>query len=451
MPATNLVKKTFAKIISGYKKFQVSHTPQVNILLGFLMYTVLGTLLLSIPWLHNVDITFIDNLFIATSAVSTTGLVTISVFDSYNMAGQIVVLGLFQVGGIGYLTLTTYFLLRTTNHIGRWHSKLLGTEFTMPKTIKISDFLKSVVMFTLVMEVLGAIAFFIAFYQDGLGIPKALWFSIFHSISAYCTAGFSLFNDSFIGFRDNLLINTTISVLAIAGSLGFIVITDFWYRITKKSATLSFTTKIILIGFVVLLTIGTSITYFAEPLVSRSLSTSFFQAMTAMTTVGFNTVDTGQLTLPILLLVIFLMYIGASPSGTAGGMKITTLIALIAILFSRISGRKKISFLRRKIPFERLYVATSSFILYTSLIFLFTFILSFTEVFEFKDLLFEAASALGTVGMSTGITSDLSTLGKLSIVCLMFIGRVGVLTFGFALVGRKQAEDFSEIETDLAV
>ncbi|GGD88939.1 K+ transporter Trk [Maribacter cobaltidurans] len=426
----------------------------MNLVWGFFLYTLVGFVLLSLPIFHKTSVGLLDNLFISTSAISTTGLVTVSLYDSYNFFGQLIVMALFQIGGIGYMTLTTYYLLFTTRNISAWHNKILGAEFTMPKAIKIKDFLKSVVVFTVVMEVLGAICFFIAFRQSGMETLKAIWFSIFHSVSAFCTAGFGLFNDSFEGYSDSVFVNTIISVLAIAGSLGFIVITDLWYRISGRSKKISFTTKIITYGFVVLLGLGTLLVYASEPSIQNSdskLTESFFQAMTAMTTVGFNTIPTGGLSLPILLLVIFLMYIGASPSGTAGGMKITTLTAMISILKSRLFGQREITFLNRIIPFERLYVATSTFILYTSIIFLFTFLLTYTERFELRQILFEVASSLGTVGLSTGITGELSDLGKGLVILLMFIGRVGVLTFGFALLERKSKTSLEIIKDDLAV
>lgn len=426
----------------------------MNLVWGFFLYTVVGFILLSIPLFHKSNIGFVDNLFIATSAISTTGLVTIDIFQSYNFFGQLIIMLLFQLGGIGYMTLTTYFLLFTTRRITHWHNRIIGAEFTLPRTIKIKDFIKSVVVFTLVMEVLGAICFFIAFSQADMETMKALWFAIFHSVSAFCTAGFGLFSDSFMGFSGNTFTNSIISVLAIAGSLGFIVITDIWYRFSGKSDAISFTTRIVTYGFVLLLLLGTGLVYFLEPVVQGSesrLAESFFQAMTAMTTVGFNTISTGNLSLPILLFVTFLMYIGASPSGTAGGMKITTLTAMMSILKSRLLGQKRISFFKRTIPFERLYVATSTFILYTSIIFFFTFLLTFSESFEFQRILFEVASALGTVGLSTGITGDLSTVGKILVILLMFIGRVGVLTFGFALLERKSDVQEITIEDDLAV
>jgi len=364
-------------------------------------------------------------------------------------------MALIQIGGIGYMTLTTYYLIFTTKKITHWHSKLIGAEFTLPNTIKIKDFIKSVIVFTLIMETIGAILFYFAFTDSGMGSLKAVWFSIFHSISSFCTAGFGLFNNGFESYQDNTFINTIISVLAISGSLGFIVITDLWYRIRGKSKEISFTTKIIIYGFLFLLFLGTLLIYTTESssiLGSNStLMTSFFQSMSAMTTVGFNTIPIGELSLPILLLVTFLMYIGASPSGTAGGMKITTLTAMLSILKSRLFGQKKITFLNRLIPFERIYVATSTFMLYTSLIFLFSFLLSYFENFSFNNILFEVASALGTVGLSTGITGDLSNIGKILIIILMFIGRVGVLTFGFALLQQKDNDSKKFRADDLAV
>ncbi len=447
----------FQSINNRYKRFKLSLSPQQNLFYGFLTYVIAGFVLLSLPWLQKQPTTLIDNLFIATSAVSTTGLVTVSVFDSYNIAGQFVVMLLFQLGGIGYLTFTTFMLLSTTRKITHWHKKLLNTEFTLPVTIKIGDFLKSVIIFTIVMETIGAVLFFIAFYNRGMPVGEALWNAIFHSISTFCTAGFSLFNSGFTEYVGDGFVNFIIAFLAIAGSLGFIVVTDLVLWIKNRSHKLSFTTQIIFIGFAILLSLGFLFIFFLEPTVtiltgSERLYAAFFQSMTAMTTVGFNTVDFGLFSLPIILITVLLMYIGASPSGTAGGMKITTLTAVFAIMKSRLRGSKNITFLGRKIPFERLYIATSSFIFYTSLIFLITLILTFTEGFSFEQILFEVSSALGTVGLSMGITSDLSIIGKVVIILTMFIGRLGVLTFGLAIWSKSNKNNKTiAIQDDIAV
>jgi len=260
-------ENVLSRFLRAYKNIQISKSPQMNLVWGFFIYTILGFVMLSIPLFHRDSVGFLDNLFISTSAISTTGLVTVSIYDNYNIVGQLIIMILFQIGGIGYMTLTTYYLLFTTKNITRWHNKIIGAEFTLPKTIMIKDFIKSVVVFTIIMEVLGTFAFYVGFVQAGMDTGQAIWFSIFHSVSAFCTAGFGLFNDSFEGYSDNVLINSIISVLAISGSLGFIVITDVWYRVRGLSKKISFTTKIIIYGFLLLLSMGTVLVYFTEPLI----------------------------------------------------------------------------------------------------------------------------------------------------------------------------------------
>lgn len=447
----------YKKLNRRYLKFKLGKTPQQNLFYGFLSYIFVGSVLLSLPFLQKVSVPILDNIFIATSAVSTTGLVTVSVFDTYNFGGQLVVMLLFQLGGIGYLTFTTFMILSTTRRITRWHKEILSSEFTLPVTIKIKDFLKSVILFTAVMEFIGAILFYIAFKMDGMSTGDALWYGIFHSVSAFCTAGFSLFNSGFTEYVGNGFVNFIISFLAIAGSLGFIVVTDFVLWFKKKTHNISFTTKIVIFGFLILLGFGFGFFYFFEPSITSLQGTeriyaAFFQSMTAMTTVGFNTVDFGAFVVPMLVATVFLMYVGASPSGTAGGIKITTLTAVLSIMKSRLRGSKRITFFGRLIPFERLYIATSSFIFYTSLIFFGVFILSFSEKFHLDQIIFEVASALGTVGLSMGITGDLSIIGKLTITVLMFIGRLGVLTFGLAIWSKTLIDDEIEVlEDDIAV
>ncbi|MFD2724851.1 TrkH family potassium uptake protein [Hyunsoonleella rubra] len=449
--------KPFQQLAKKYVLLKKGWSPQQNLFYGFFTYIILGFILLSLPWFQKESATLLDHLFIATSAVSTTGLVTVSIFDTYNFFGQFIIMTLIQLGGIGYLTFTTFMLLSTTRRITLWHKKILSAEFTLPKTIRIRDFIKSVILFTLIMEFIGAILFFIAFKGKGMPVWDAIWSSIFHSVSTFCTAGFSLFNNSFIDYADDHFITFIISMLAICGSMGFIVITDFGLWVKQKSHKLSFTTKIILWGFLILLTFGTIFFYFFEPSIvalsgSSRFLTSFFQTMTAMTTVGFNTVDFGLFSQAMMLVCIFLMYIGASPSGTAGGIKITTLTAVFAILKSQLKGRKNITFLGRIIPYERLYVATSAFIFYTIIILIGTFLITITNDFKFENILFEVASALGTVGISTGITGDINVFGKLVIIMLMFIGRLGVLTFGLAIWSKtNQEENLNVLKEDIAV
>ncbi len=449
------LKKSPFNIVKNFRKFQLSLSPQQNILFGFLSYTFIGWLILCLPFLHKQTVSVLDNLFIATSAISTTGLVTVSLYDSYTIVGQIIIMLLVQIGGIGYMTFTSFILLSRKSPLTHWHQKVLNTEFALPKGFEIKDFLKSVIIFTIIIETIGALAFYIAFTNAGVEHNFAIWSSVFHSVSTFCTAGFGLYNDSFEQFADNTGLNVIISFLAICGSLGFIVVTDIWNRITKKTKAITFTTKIIFGMMVFLLAVGTIITYFFEPsvqnLANNKFMISFFQSMSALTTVGFNTVPIGSLTLSVLLVIIFLMYIGASPSGTGGGMKSTTLTALIAIMWSRIRNSNQVTFFGNSIPAERLYVATSVFMLYAAVIFLSTFLLSLTENFDLRDLIFETTSAIGTVGLSTGITGGLSSLGKIIIIFIMFVGRLGVLTFGLAILARKNQSNQPIKEEDIAL
>lgn len=443
------------QLVRRYRKFQLSLSPQQNLLYGFVTYTLIGWILLCLPFFHKQAVTGLDSLFIATSAISTTGLVTVSVFDTYNWFGQFIVLLLFQIGGIGYMTFTSFLLLSKKGPLTHWHQRVLNAEFTMPKGFELKDFLKSVIIFTIIIETTGALCFYITFTQAGVEHNFAIWSSIFHSVSAFCTAGFGLYNNSFEQFAGNTSINTIISVLAICGSLGFIVITDFWNRISGKTYSITFTTKTIFGVIIVLLSIGTTMIYFFEPSISHldknKLMASFFQSMSALTTVGFNTVPIRSLSLSVLLVVIFLMYVGASPSGTGGGLKSTTLTALIAIMWNRIRNNKQVSFFGNVIPLERLYVATSIFMLYASVIFISTFLLALTEDFPLDQILFETTSAIGTVGLSTGITSDLTSWGKVVIIFVMFVGRLGLLTFGLAILARGNNVKTIEVEGDLAV
>jgi len=454
--STSSIKKLLLRGRKNYRKFQLSLSPQQNLLFGFLSYTLIGCFLLCLPYFQNKPVSFLDNLFTATSAISTTGLASVSLVDSYSWLGQLVVLLLIQIGGVGYMTFTSFLLLSNKSKLTHWHQRVLNAEFSLPKGFNLGDFLKSVILFTLFIEILGAFAYYLAFIQAGVDHNFAIWSSIFHSVSAFCTAGFGLYNTNLEPFAYSVPVNVITSILAISGSLGFIVVTDFWNRIAGKTKEITYTTKVIFGVLVVLLLLGTGVIYFGEPSLNQlkpgfRLMISFFQAMSALTTVGFNTIPLGNFALGVLLILIFLMYIGASPSGTGGGLKSTTLTALIAIMWSRIRNNKQVAFFGKIIPLERLYVATSLFILYASVIFVSTFFMSISENLPLDKLLFEVTSAIGTVGLSTGITGSLSGFGKAVLIFNMFIGRLGLLTFGLAILAQRNNSISHGDEADLAV
>ena len=448
-------KTLFQTVRREYLKFHLRLNPQQSLFFGFFMYMVLGWIFLSLPFSQKIPTDFIDTLFTSTSALSTTGLATVSTFDNYTFFGQFIILTLIQIGGIGYMTLTTYILLSTTKQITHWHKKILHNEFTMPKEFKIQDFLKSVIVFTFTIEIIGAILFYFAFRPIHSDTFFTVWTSVFHSVSSFCTAGFSLYNTSFEAYATNTFLNGIVLFLTISGGLGFIVVTDIWYYFSKKSNSISFTTKMITLSFFGVLFIATAITFFGESTIQHypvfeRLEIASFQTVNAISTAGYNSIPLSNLTLGVLLTIIFLMYVGAAPSSTGGGMKITTLTAVIAIVKSKVRNQAKVTYLGKKIPADRLEMAVSTFIFYTAILFFSVFLLSFTENHSLEKLLFEATSAIGTVGLSMGITGSLSVLGKIILISIMFIGRVGVITFGLAILAKKQHKKIDN-ETDLAV
>lgn len=416
-------------------------SPISILVLGYFSYVLLGWLLLSLPIAQTVSVSTLDNLFIATSAVSTTGLVTVDPGSSYSFFGEVVILAMMQLGGIGYMTFGSFILLATQQKISQRREEITRAAFAMPQDFKIVDFIKRVIVFTFSVEAVGATALWFFFAQSG--VENSLWLAVFHSVSAFCTAGFSLFSNSFEGFRDHVGINLTIAALSYFGAIGFIVITDVFDTLIKKRDYLHFTSKVILrvtIGFTV---VGTVLVVIIEQSIAglapwERLLAAFFQVMTATTTVGFNTLPISGMSLAVLMVLFFLMIFGASPSGTGGGLKSTTFAALLALVISTLKGRSRIRFSRHEISLDRLQIATAGFAFYMLVFLLAMIMLLLLETASFEQIMFEIISSLGTVGLSLGITGNLSELGKLVVIFLMFMGRVGILTLGIALSMREE-------------
>ena len=422
--------------------------------LGYFSYIVVGWLVLCIPFLQTIHkVPVLDNLFIATSAVSTTGLVTVSVSDCYNFLGQLVVLLLIQLGGIGYMTFGSFIILSRKTNLPEVRSDVGKTVFNLPANFRIDKFIKSVIKFTLLIELLGAVLLY--FILKKAGVANTLWSAVFHSVSAFCTAGFSLYNNSFEGFVDNFWLNAVIGVLSYTGAIGFIVCVDVWRVLKGKIKSITLTSKIILWSTFWLSVAGTVLLFVGEPSIQskpadQRLIAAFFQAMTSMTTVGFNTVGIAGLSKASLLLIVVLMIIGASPSGTGGGLKSTTFSAIIGVMRSALRGEDEVKFWGRPIPLERVWTAMASLGFYLFVLVTGTYILQITEIASFEQNVFEAASALGTVGLSMGITASLTNIGKIIVILLMFCGRLGPLTFGIALFF-KQGLKGEQLDNDLAV
>lgn len=422
--------------------------------LGYLSYVIMGWILLSLPFTHSTDrISGMDSLFTATSAMSTTGLVTVSTGNDFNIVGQILILILIQLGGVGYMTFGSFVVLSRSGTLSERRRQIGTTVFSMPAEFRIDKFIRSVIVFTLLTEALGAIALFFAFAH--MNMPNSLWSAIFHSVSAFCTAGFSLYDSSFEALRANVGVNAILGVLSYLGAMGFIVLVDVWRRLIGKTSAITLTSRVILVTTAWISILGIVLFFVGEPTVRElpvheRLLAATFQVMTSITTVGFNTVPIGKLSQASLFLITTLMIIGASPSGTGGGLKTTTFTAVVGVIRSALAGRSKITFWGRAIPEQRVRVAMASLGFYVASLMLGSYLLALTERFPFEGLLFESASALGTVGLSTGITADLTTLGKLIITGLMFIGRLGPLACGMALF-LPAAEKEKKITEDLAV
>lgn len=437
-----------------WRNFLIEIHPAKLVFLGYLSYIVVGWLILCLPFLQKGEgVKALDGFFIATSAVSTTGLVTVSISDRYNVGGQLIVLLLIQLGGIGYMTFGSFVILSRKADIDAIRESVGKTVFSLPASFRIDQFIRSVVIFSIVIEMLGAVSLYFIFRRADM--PGAAWSAIFHSVSAFCTAGFGLYNNSFEGFANDFWLNAVISMLSYLGAIGFIVCLDFWRVFRGKTSAITLTSKIIVWMTVWLAAGGSFLLFISEPsLKSKPLDErmmcAIFQAMTSMTTVGFNSVSIANLSNASLLLIIVLMVIGASPSGTGGGLKTTTFSAIVGLMYSVLRGRKNVMFWGRAVPFERVWVAVAALGFYLGALVTGTYLLELTEKSTFIQNLFEAASALGTVGLSMGITASLSNVGKCIIIALMFCGRLGPLTFGIALFARNE-KPIDVSDSDLAV
>jgi trk system potassium uptake protein len=411
--------------------------PAQQVVVGFALYALIGTILLCLPFSQSQPAKILDNAFTAVSAISTTGLATVSIADTYSSFGEFVVLALFQIGGVGFMTLSSIIVLARGKPLPDSHLGVLKAGFSVPHYFVMQHFLVHVVVFTAICQTIGALILWWRF--SALDVAQPLWSAIFHSVSAFATAGFSLNNNSLEPFAGDWIVNLTMGALCYLGGIGFIVAQDVWYTIKLRERMLTFTSKVILSMTAAIFLVGTALLFFVEPSI-RSLPfddrilASAFQIMTASSTAGFNTIPIGSMSDVGLVIIMIAMLIGASPSGTGGGIKTTSVSAILANLFSVLRGRASVIWLRHEIPLVRVlyaFAATSFYLIGLSLGVL---LLCLAESKAFLPLVFEAASAIGTVGLSMGITADLSTAGTLIIIALMFVGRCGPLTIGLALL-----------------
>jgi len=422
--------------------------PDRKVIIYFLLAIIIGTLLLSLPVSsRNQPVTFVDALFTATSAVCVTGLTVLDTGRDFSLFGQIVILVLIQLGGLGIMTFTTVLLITMVPWLPFQDRFVLSQTLGGGSRVKAASLLKAVVLTTLSFEFLGALALFFRF-QGEYPLGRAVYYAIFHAVSAFCNAGFSPFSSSLENYGGDLYMLAVFSLLIISGGLGFIVIREVMLRLSSRKNKLSIHSKLCLSVTAVLLVVGTLAFLTAEYKnvfenmgVVRCLANAFFQAVTSRTA-GFNAVPLSNLTEVSLLMTIILMFIGACPGSTGGGVKTTTLGIIVLMAYNRFLGRQSVKAFRRSISADSVKRAVTVMLIAIAVIMLIFVLLMFAEEKPlphtlshgwFVDSLFEVVSAFGTVGLSLGVTSHLHDLGKILIVILMFIGRVGLLTLVFNL------------------
>jgi trk system potassium uptake protein len=418
---------------------------------GFAAMIAAGTVLLMLPVSSNSGsfTSLVDCLFTSTSAVCVTGLVVVDTLDHWNLFGQIVILLLIQLGGLGFMTSTTLLLIAAGRKIGLRGRMLAGESVGVSQIGGVIRLTRNILWFTLIAEASGALLFFIRFSSQ-YAWPLSLWKSIFQAVSAFNNAGFDLFGGfrSLTSYHGDYLVLLTTAALIILGGISFVVLYNV-YRAGGLHHS-SVDTKLVLLITLLLLAAGTLLvlaTEYHNPLTLGSLPlplkvlNAFFQSVTARTA-GFNTIDTGALTLYALFFITLLMYIGGASGSTSGGIKVNTFGLIIATIWNTIRGREHPGAFGREFQLEQIFRAMTLLVLSLGLIAVVFFALSITDHFSSLKTLFETVSAFGTVGLTTGITPSLSIGGKLIIIATMFIGRLGPLTLAMSLSRAQQKSLF---------
>ncbi len=434
-------------ITSILSKDNIMSPPRI-LVFGFATVILIGTMLLMLPTasLDNQSVGFVNALFTATSAVCVTGLVVVDTGTHWTIFGKTVILFLIQIGGIGFMSMATLFAVLLGKRISLKERLIIQqavNQNTLSGVVKFSLYMLGL---TFLLESIGALLLSIRFIPE-YGLLKGIGYSIFHSVSAFCNAGFDLIGNgrSLTPYVTDPLVTFTVGTLVILGGIGFAVIVDVVSNHKKKRFTLH--TKIVLTMTLFLLTTGTMLFLFFEwnnaatlggLSMPNKLMASFFQSLTTRTA-GFNTVDTAGLTNASKLLTIIFMFIGGSPASTAGGIKTVTFGIILIMALTVIQGKDRVGIFKRDISYSIVNRAITIAVFAMLILIIITMTMTAVESqFEFMDILFEVASALGTVGLSTGVTSQLSNPGKLLLIFTMFTGRVGTLTIAFALANRQQ-------------
>nr|WP_269847334.1 TrkH family potassium uptake protein [Paenibacillus sonchi] len=419
--------------------------PQI-LVLGFAAVILTGTLLLMLPVssASGESLKFIDALFTATSATCVTGLVVVDTGTYFTVFGQIVIMVLIQVGGLGFMTMATLFALVLKRRISLRDRLILQEAMNQSSMEGIVRLIRKVLIYSLVIEAAAAALFALRWAYD-MPFGRAVYFGVFHAVSLFNNAGFDLFGEyrSLTGYVSDPVVNLVAMFLIVSGGIGFIVMSDLVdYRRTRR---LSLHSKVVLSMTAALIVIGTVVIFVFEFTNTRTLGplnfggkiwAAFFQSVTPRTA-GANTVDIAGLRQASQFFIVILMFIGASPGSTGGGIKTTTFTLMIGAVISMLRGREDIVLFRYRLAQERVFKALTITLLALLLIVSVSMVLSTTEDRAFLMILFETTSAFATVGLSMGLTPELSQVGKILICLTMFAGRLGLLTLAYAIGPKK--------------
>lgn len=435
--------------ISEIKKQKWSTTKIIAV--GYVLVIAIGTILLMLPvsGRNHQPVPFMDAWFTATSATCVTGLVTHDTYTYWSSFGQVVLLILVQIGGMGFMTIAISAMTLTRKKIGLSQRLLMQESVGAPQVAGVVRMSRLILGGTVLFEGLGAVLLSF-YYIPRLGVGKGLYFSLFHSISAFCNAGIDLMgyyqpSSSLTMAADSYLVGITIALLILIGGIGFLVWEDalHWkWRISRYRLH----SKVVLAAAAVLVVGGTLLIFLFEygkpsmegKNLGEQILCSFFQAVTPRTA-GFNTMDLNQLTPSSQMLMVCFMFIGGSPGSTAGGIKTTTLTILLLTIWTEFKKRKDVELFKRRVEGEVIRHAACILMFYGSLAFLSSMVICALEGMGAKEVIFEVVSALCTVGLSLGITAEVGTISHVILILLMFIGRVGGITILIAFSSRLSA------------
>jgi len=445
--------------------------PQV-IVLSFLAVIILGAILLSLPiaTVAGQRISLVDSLFTATSAVCVTGLVVNDISTFFSPFGKLVMLCLIQTGGLGIMTFSTMFAILLGRRLSISENITIKSALSHTRIEGLSKLVLYIILFTFTIEIIGAALLYIRWSQIfNWGMLVTAEQAIFHSVSAFCNAGFSLFPHSLETFSKDVVVVSVFSLLIIIGGLGFVVFMDipklkFWRKDRRLILSrISLQTKVVfLVSFFLIIAGALAVWFFENDFALRGMGikekilSCFFTSVTTRTA-GFNVLGTASLRPVTLFMMIMLMFVGASPGSTGGGIKTVTLGIIIAAFYSMFRNRDRITIFKRTIPKETYRRAAVIAFLALAVVLLSTFLLSATESVPahsshyFLSMLFESTSAFGTVGLSMGITPTLTGWGKIIIILTMLIGRVGPLTLALAIAMRSEKVEYRYPEEKLMV